>query len=139
MRQLSPVSRRFWQTSLLVAVAGVLVLLSACGEAAPTQTQPKVYLPPQPPLSGLPAAALQGTLQGLMPQNTTLHLTIGLRMNRQGLAQAAQRIYDPTSPQYGQYLSVQQIAQQFGASSQAIQKVTNWLSSQGFQILSTSP
>jgi kumamolisin len=121
-----------------VAVVALLLLLSACGETAPAQTQPKVYLPAQPPLSGLPAAALQGTLQGLMPLDTPLHLTIGLTMNRQALAEAAQRIYDPSSPEYGHYLSAQQIAQQFGASAQAVQKVQQWLTSNGFQILTTS-
>jgi kumamolisin len=131
-------SKPFWRLSWVVAVVAILLLLSACGEAAPAQTQPNVYFPSQPSLSGLPAAALQGTLQGLMPLDSQLHLTIGLTMNRQALAEAAQRIYDPSSSDYGHFLSAQQIAQQFGASSQAVQKVTQWLTSNGIKILSTS-
>ncbi len=137
MRRSASSSGPLWRLVWSAAVVGMLLLLAACGE--PTPTQPTVYLPPQPPLSGLPAAALQGALQGLMPLDAPLHLTIGLTMNRQGLAEAAQRIYDPASPEYGHYLSAQQIAQQFGASPQAIQKVTDWLKSNGFKIVSTSP
>jgi kumamolisin len=130
--------RSFWRLSCFAAVVSILLLLNACGETAPVQTQPKIYLPAQPPLSGLPAAALQGALQGLMPLDEPLHLTIGLTMNRQALAEAAQRIYDPASAEYGHYLSAQEVAQQFGASPQAIQKVTGWLTGNGFQVLSTS-
>jgi len=62
-----------------------------------------------------------------------------LQINRQALAQTLQEVYDPTSPNYGKYLSAQQITAQFGASSESIQHVTTWFSQQGFQILSTSP
>jgi kumamolisin len=124
--------------SCFVAVIAALLLLSACGESS-AQKPSKPYLPTMPSLSGLPLAALQGALQGLMAPDATLHLTIGLHMNREGLADASHRIYDPASPNYGQYLSAQQVAQQFGASAQNIQKVTDWLTSNGFQILGTSP
>lgn len=137
MRRSASSSRSLWRLAWVAVVVGVVLLLGACGE--PTPTAPKMYLPPQPPLSGLPAAALQGALQGLMPLDESLRLTIGLTMDRQGLAEAAQRIYDPSSPDYGHYLSAQQIAQQFGASSQAIQKVADWLKSNGFKIVSISP
>jgi len=92
-----------------------------------------------PPLSGLPLTALQGKITGVMPADQTLQLNIGLRIDRQGLAQAAQDIYDSSSPDYGHYLTPEQVAQQFGASNETVQKVSDWLTSQGFQIISISP
>ncbi len=124
---------------LLGAVMAVLLLSGCGGSTAPQPQEQSLYLPPLPAISGLPAAALQSKLIGLLPLNQTIQLTIGLQINRQALAQALQEIYDPASPDYGKYLSVQQIAEQFGASSETIQRVTTWLSQQGFQILSTSP
>ncbi|HEY7356395.1 MAG TPA: S53 family peptidase, partial [Ktedonobacterales bacterium] len=76
---------------------------------------------------------------GLKSLTDPVSLTIGLQINRQALAEAAQDINDPASPHFGQYLSPQQIAEQFGASTATIQHVTAWLTQQGFQILSTSP
>jgi kumamolisin len=123
----------------LGGVLAVLLVLSACGEASAPPSQAKVTVAPLPPLSGLPLAALQGQLTGLVPPDATLRLSIGLRIDRQGLAQAAQDIYDPSSPNYGHYLTPAQIAERFGASNAAIQKVSHWLTSQGFQIISNSP
>lgn len=116
-----------------------LLVLSACGVVSTPPPKPKVTVPPVPPLSSLPLAALQGQITGLVPPNTTLQLNIGLQIDRQGLAQAAHDIYDPTSASYGHYLTPAQIAQQFGASDAEVQKVSAWLTGQGFQIVSSSP
>lgn len=123
----------------LIGMLVPLLLLAACGGSTPAQTSHPVSLPPLPSLSGLPAAALQGQLTGLLSPDTTLPLTIGLQVNRQGLAQMAQDIYNPSSPRYQKYLSVQQIADQYGASAQTIQQVSSWFAGQGFQVLDTSP
>jgi len=126
----------------LVGMLIVLLILSACGGASSPPTKPKAAvpsLPPLPPLSGLPLAALQGQITGLVPPDATLQLNIGLRDDRQGLAQAAQDIYNSSSASYGHYLTPAQIAQQFGADQATIQKVSDWLTGQGFQVVSTSP
>lgn len=94
---------------------------------------------PLPPLSGLPLAALQGQVTGLLPPDQTLQLTIGLQIDRQGLAQAAQEMYNPSSPQYGHYLTPRQVAAQFGASETTIQKISNWLIRQGFELVGVNP
>jgi kumamolisin len=141
-RQTDLQTKMRWRMSCLAGMLAVLMLVvSACGggsTSSPQATQ-KPYLPPLPPISGLPVAALQGELTGLLSPDQTLQLTIGLSMDRQGLAQAAQNIYDSSSPNYGHYLTPQQIATQFGAPNAAIQKVSNWLTGLGFQIVSTSP
>ncbi len=115
------------------------LLLCACADVSTPPTKPRISVAPVPPLSGLPLAALRGQLTGLVPPDTMLQLHIGLQIDRQGLAQAAQAIYDPTSASYGHYLTPAQIAERFGASDQTIQMVRNWLTSQGFQIVSVSP
>lgn len=127
-----------YQPKLLGALIALL-LLSGCGSSPAPQQKQSMYLPPLPALSGLPIAAQQGQLVGVVPLDQTLQLTIGLQINRQGLAQALQEIYDPSSPRYGKYLSAQQIAEQFGANADTIQHVTTWFQQQGFQVLSTSP
>lgn len=117
----------------------VVVLLGACGGMPAPKTYRKAQPTPLPSLSGLPVEALQGQITGLLPLDQTLRLTIGLHTDRQGLAQLAQDIYTPGSPRYAHYLKPGQIASQYGASNATIQKVRNWLSSQGFQILEVSP
>jgi subtilase family serine protease len=44
---------------------------------------------------------------------------------------------DPKSPNYHKWLSPQQYADRFGLSQNDLNKITTWLRSQGFQILST--
>ncbi len=124
----------------LIGILIALLLLSGCGGSpSPQQQERPAYVPPIPSLSGLPLAALQGKLVGALPLDKTLQLDVGLRINREGLAQAAADIYDPASPRFGKYLTPQQIAEQFGASQEDIQRVSTWFTQQGFQVLSTSP
>jgi kumamolisin len=134
-RFIKVVAQQLWPIGLLI----VLLFVSGCGGASPSQPARTTYVPPLPSLSGLPIAALQGQLTGLLPLDQTLQLTVGLRTNRQALAQAAQDIYDPSSPRFGQYLSPQQVAEQFGATTETVQRVSSWFTQQGFQIVSTSP
>ncbi len=127
-----------WLGGILVA----MLLLSACsGSSSPSSSQgtTTAYVPPLPAISGLPAAALQGQLTGALPLDQTLQLTIGLQVDRNALAQAALDIHSPTSSRYGRYLSPQQVAAQFGASQQTVQTVSNWFTSQGFQVVGLSP
>ncbi|HEY7350745.1 MAG TPA: S53 family peptidase [Ktedonobacterales bacterium] len=139
MTRLPRGARRIAQQPWLIGMLAALLLLSGCGGSPEPQPSRSTYLPPLPALSGLPTAALQGKLIGLLPLDQTLQLTIGLKINRQALAQAAQDIYDPSSPRYGQYLSPQQVAEQFGADAETVQHVTTWLTQQGFQVVNASP
>lgn len=122
----------------MVGVFAAILVLSACGGASALFSRSKGAVPPAPSLFGVPLAALQGKLTGLLPPNTTLQLDIGLPIDRQGLAQVAQDVYNPASASYGHYLTPPQIATRFGASTETIQQVSKWLTSQGFQIVNTS-
>lgn len=139
------ITRPSWFSKLLAHRSGLLgllialLLLSGCGNAPAPQQNQSTYLPPLPALSGLPSAALQGQLTGVLPLDQTLQLTVGLQINRQALAQTLQELYDPSSPRFGKYLSAQQIAEQFGVQASTMQRVTTWFQQQGFQVLSTSP
>jgi subtilase family serine protease len=139
MRKVSRVRKRPGSITWMVAALIALVVLNACGGVSAAPTRPKVAVPPAPPLAGLPAAALQGQLTGLVPLDTTLQLNIGLQIDRQGLVQAAQAIYDPSSSSYHHFLTPTQIARQFGAASETVRRVSDWLTSQGFQIVNNSP
>ncbi len=131
-----------WNTHWLLApLLTGLLLLSACGSAPTPQPERKAQrqAPSPPPLSGLPLDALKGQITGLLPFDQTLQLTIGLQMDRQGLTQVAQAVYNRASPQYRHYLTPQEIARRYGASNETIQRVSNWLTSQGFQVANVSP
>ena len=124
---------------MLIALITGLLLLSACGGVPAPRSERKVPVPALPPLSGLPLGALRGQVIGLVPFNQTLQLTIGLQEDRQGLAQMAQEVYNSASPEYHHYLTVQEIASRYGASNATIQRVSAWLTSQGFQVAALSP
>lgn len=122
----------------MVGVLAAVLVLSACGGASALSSKPKGAVPSAPSLFGLPLAALQGKFTGLLPLSTTLQLDISLPIDRQMLNQAVQDVYNPSSASYGHYLTPTQIARRFGASTETIQQVSDWLTSQGFQIVSTS-
>ena len=122
-----------------MGVLVVLLILSAWGGLSLPLPRLKIAVPPSPPLAGLPQAALQGQLTGVVAPDKTLELNIGLQINRQQLAQAAQDIYDPSSPRYGHYLTPTQIANEIGVSAATVHRVSAWLTNQGFQVISTSP
>lgn len=70
----------------------------------------------------------------------TLQMSIGLAMRNQGQLDALlHNLYDPSSPQYHQYLSVTEFAQQFGPTTAQQQAVENYLTQQGFTITQTYP
>ncbi len=116
-----------------------LLVVSASGRLSAASPQARYPVPATPSVSGLPLAALQARLTGVVSPDTTLELDIGLPINQQRLTQVAQDIYNPSSSSYGHYLRPAQIARQFGASNATIRKVSSWLTGQGFQIVSASP
>ena len=59
-------------------------------------------------------------LVGATPGATVLQLTLGLRRDQSGLEAFARAVSDPTSPEYGQYLSVAELASRFGVEAEGL-------------------
>lgn len=140
-------STSIWPSSLrkregmlygLLLLVTLALILSACGGTQAQQQTPSQTPLPLPPIGGLPPAAAGLQPTGQLSPNMKLQLTIGLLTNRQALENDLAALYDPNSPQYGQYLTPQQVADRYGASQANIDKVISFLQTQGFQILSVS-
>jgi subtilase family serine protease len=82
----------------------------------------------------------QASPVGLLPQNQRLQLAMILPIrNQPELTSFLGRVNDPTSPDYGQFLSVAQFTEQFGPSAQDYQTVVSFAKANGFTVTSTSP
>ncbi len=124
----------------LLSLGVLLLVLAACDTpSANHQTQPtSVPLPPLPAIGTLPLAAEGAQALGPLSPESRLQLSIGLDTNRQALADDLAALYDPTSPHFGQFLTPDQVAARYGAPQGDVDKVTAFLSAQGFQIGSVS-
>jgi subtilase family serine protease len=70
----------------------------------------------------------------------TLHLVIGLPLrNQENLNSFLQGLYDPNSPNYRQYLSVEQFTQMFGPTGADYDAVIKFAQSNGFVVSGTAP
>jgi kumamolisin len=124
----------------LLGLSVLLLVLAACGEQPTTQKPQSTHvpLPPLPPIGTLPDGANGATVTGPVPPDTRLQLTIGLATNRQALADDLAAMYDPTSPQYGHFLTPDQITTRYGAPQAAIDTVRNFLTLAGIQVVDVS-
>src|SRR5579863_9681284 len=67
-------------------------------------------------------------------------MSVGLAMRNAGQLNALLHdLYDPSSPMYHQFLTVEQFAQQFGPTDAQQQAVENYLTQRGFTITATYP
>ncbi|HTS35408.1 MAG TPA: protease pro-enzyme activation domain-containing protein [Candidatus Solibacter sp.] len=75
---------------------------------------------------------------GLLPSNQRLHLAIELPLRNQSeLTDFLSRLDDPNSPDFHQFLSVQQFTEQFGPTQQDYQEVIDFAKANGFKITDT--
>jgi hypothetical protein len=73
-----------------------------------------------------------------MPATQRIGLSISLPMrNKQQLQTLIQQLHDPSSPQYGKYLTVQQFTEQFGPTQADYDKVVAWAKAQGMTVTLT--
>ncbi len=90
----------------------------------------------------IPQAVEKFGLQPIGQLNTTsqLHFTIGLPLrNQKALDSLLQQIYDPTSPNYHHYLTVQQFTDEFGPTEADYQKVISFLKANGLKVSTPPP
>lgn len=91
-------------------------------------------------IGGLPPMLSVSTLLGGDHSNRTLQMSVGLAMrNQDQLDSLLHGLYDPSSPSYQQFLSVDEFAQRFGPTPQQQQTVEDYLRQQGFTITQTYP
>ncbi len=103
-------------------------LSGACaGRHAPTQTTSS---------GGLGTTPITGGT-GAVPANQPIHLNVALNVNYPALEACVSQLYDPSSPNYGQYLSPQEVASNFAPSTSDVSKLTQYLTSQGLNVSQT--
>ena len=113
---------------LSICLAG----LSVC--AAQAQTVARQVLAGNRPLEATttrPIGHLEATRQ------LKLEVTLALR-DKAGLDQLIEAQQDPNSPLYHQWLTPQEFTSRFGPTQQDAAAVTQWLSSEGFQVTGAS-
>jgi len=80
----------------------------------------------------------EAKLVGIVPRGQTMRLSIVLPLrNQEALTSLLTRLYDPSSPDYRRFLSVDQFTQQFGPTQADYQAVVSFAQSHGFAITST--
>ena len=67
-------------------------------------------------------------LVGATPGATVLQLTLGLRRDQSGLEAFARAVSDPTSPEYGRYLGVAELASRFGVAAEGWREIDGYFS-----------
>ncbi len=85
-----------------------------------------------------PAVANGAPLVGALPPTQRINLAIMLPLRNQNeLTSLLERLYDPTSPDYGQYLSVEQFTELFGPTVQDYRAVVAFAKANGFTVTDT--
>ena len=83
----------------------------------------------------VPAAAALLQPLGRLPGTNSLRLAISLPLrNSEALANLLQRLYDPASPDYHQYLTPAQFTERFGPTAQDYQTVIQFAGSNGMAV-----
>jgi subtilase family serine protease len=91
----------------------------------------------QLPKGHVPAIVTEGKAQrlGAMPTSESLRLAIQLPLrNQEELHALIQRLYDPSSPDYHHYLSVEEFTKRYGPTAGDYQAVVEFATSHGFAV-----
>lgn len=103
-------------------------LSGACsGRHAPTSTTSS---------GGLGTTPITGGM-GAVPANMPMHLNVGLNVNYAALEACINQINDPSSPNYGHYLSPQDISNDFAPDPSQVTALTNYLTGDGLKVTQT--
>jgi subtilase family serine protease len=118
-----------------IAGVGLAFVVVACSFLFPltaAQGQGRQALPPG-------VAAPEGaSLIGRLPGSQTLQLALALPLrNEEQLSTLLQQLYDPASPNYRQFLTVQQFTEQFGPTVADYQRVTAFAQSHRLRVTHT--
>ena len=82
----------------------------------------------------------QAAWVGRLPATQSLRLNIALPLrNESELDEALQQIYDPQSPSYHQFLSVEEFTERFGPSQEDYDAVISFAEANGLTVTGTAP
>jgi hypothetical protein len=113
-------------------VSGALMLVAACLCVPANVQAQRVRLPKSF------AAPSEARSTGQLSASQQISLTISLPLrNRQALEALIKQLHDPSSPQYGKYLTVQQFTEQFGPTQADYDKVVAYVKSRGMTVTRT--
>ena len=77
---------------------------------------------------------------GVLPPTQRMNLAIQLPLRNQSeLTSLLQRLYDPSSPDYRQFLTVAQFTERFSPTEEDYQAVVNFAKANGFTVTETPP
>ncbi len=118
------------------------LLVSACGSQS---TQPEDRMSTriaavQVLSHHVPVAVSNGqaALAGALPAGQKMHVAIALPLrNQAGLTSLLSQLYDPSSPKYRQFLSVEQFTEQFGPKPEDFQTVVSFAQANGMTVTDT--
>lgn len=119
-------------TALLFAVSCAILFFLAPSQvwAAERQVVP----------GHVPAAVTRLAPVDRLTNTNILRLAIGLPWrNREALTNLLQQVYDPTSPNYRQYLTTEQFTEQFGPTVQDYQTLVEFAKSKGLNVTVQHP
>jgi hypothetical protein len=123
-RKLSPMSH--FLPLLVCLLAGQWGTAGAVAQTS-HQTLPSSFAAP----AGIPAI-------GDLPPASQIGLSISLPIrNKPQLQTLIQQLHDPSSPQYGKYLTIEQFTVQFGPTQADYDKVVAWAKAQGMTVTIT--
>jgi subtilase family serine protease len=75
-----------------------------------------------------------------LPESQRMNIALTLRLrNPEALQNLLQQLYNPASPQYRQFLSVEQFTEQFGPTPDDYQRVIDFATSHGLTIANKTP
>ncbi len=118
------------------AIVALLTALALCAfAAAPAAPVSGATTGPAVQVGSAPELPAGTRALGAAPAEQQLHLYLALEpRDPAGLARFAADVSDPGSPLYGQYLSVPEFAQRFGASDAQVAAVRSALGARGLEV-----
>jgi subtilase family serine protease len=133
---------RFGTSSLIAALRGLSAALFAAMLLSFLAPVP-VHGQGQPTVTGHLREAVsagQAALVGRLPATHSLRLNIALPLrNEPELDELLQQIYDPQSPSYRQFLSVEEFTERFGPSQEDYDAVIRFAQANGLRVTGTAP
>jgi len=119
------------------AQAGSVLVVAACAVVFPLVPKP-VQSQELQVLQTHIAAPADAKLIGRMPASQTLSLAISLPLrNEEQLDALLQQLYDPASPNYRRFLTVQQFTERFGPTLADYERVIGFAQSHGLKVTHT--